>query len=129
MPFHFPKQNSSIPKFLRWTKWISWFYYGFDALAVNQWRNVEILDCVDISNSETTATTASNLHHHHSFNNDTHNLKPKQQQMCFETGQDVLHFLALGIQPEWLNFFGILSLMFLLRFIAYLTLLFIARNR
>ncbi|KAH9418915.1 ABC-2 type transporter [Dermatophagoides pteronyssinus] len=63
MPFQllggFFLNTHSIPKFLRWTKWISWFYYGFDALAVNQWRNVEILDCVDISNSETIATTAT----------------------------------------------------------------------
>ncbi|OTF74946.1 hypothetical protein BLA29_008525 [Euroglyphus maynei] len=122
MPFQllggFFLNTHSIPSFLRWTKWISWFYYGFDALAVNQWRNVAILDCTEIPSSSTNDS---------SIINDTQQLR--SQQMCFENGHDVLRFLSLGIQPEWLDFFGILSLMLLLRFVAYLTLLFIARKR
>ena len=149
---------SSIPPYLRWTKWISWFYYGFDALAVNQWRNVAILDCTDtppppppsstspMTHAAATATTtimtmatalSQSTSSNYSFGNDNIGIEEQQQQqqqqssgqMCFKNGQDVLQFLSLGIQPEWLDFFGILSLMILLRFFAYLTLLFIARKR
>uniref|UniRef100_A0A914Z0W5 ABC transporter domain-containing protein n=1 Tax=Panagrolaimus superbus TaxID=310955 RepID=A0A914Z0W5_9BILA len=30
-----------LPGFIRWTKYFSWFKYGFEAMTINQWRGVE----------------------------------------------------------------------------------------
>ncbi|CAG0879460.1 unnamed protein product, partial [Darwinula stevensoni] len=38
--------NNSIPVYLLWLKYISWFYYGNEALMINQWKDLEI-DCGD----------------------------------------------------------------------------------
>ena len=35
---------NSVPIYLVWIKYFSWFYYGFAALVVNQWHDV-FLDC------------------------------------------------------------------------------------
>ncbi|XP_074596318.1 uncharacterized protein LOC141851472 [Brevipalpus obovatus] len=37
--------NASVPNYLKWIKYISWFYYGNEILVVNQWRNVENITC------------------------------------------------------------------------------------
>ncbi|CAG0879456.1 unnamed protein product [Darwinula stevensoni] len=38
--------NNSIPVYFIWLKYISWFYYGNEALMINQWKDLEI-DCGD----------------------------------------------------------------------------------
>ena len=37
--------TSSVVAWLAWIKYISWFYYGFSALLVNQWAGVEGITC------------------------------------------------------------------------------------
>uniref|UniRef100_A0AC34GVL8 ABC transporter domain-containing protein n=1 Tax=Panagrolaimus sp. ES5 TaxID=591445 RepID=A0AC34GVL8_9BILA len=32
-----------LPGFIRWTQYFSWFKYGFEAMAINQWRGVELM--------------------------------------------------------------------------------------
>ena len=41
----------SIPFFMVWIKYISWFYYGNEILISNQWRNVENISCLTFSGS------------------------------------------------------------------------------
>ena len=40
-------QNGSVPVYLDWLRYLSWFMYGNEALSVNQWYNVtfENPDC------------------------------------------------------------------------------------
>jgi len=37
--------SGSIPAWLSWVKFISWFYYGYSALMTNQWAGVQDIDC------------------------------------------------------------------------------------
>ena len=32
-------QNSSVPVYFVWLKYISWFMYGYEALIINQWKH------------------------------------------------------------------------------------------
>lgn len=41
--------NSSIPVYFVWLRYLSWFNYGNEALAINQWRGVDDIKC-DVSN-------------------------------------------------------------------------------
>ena len=34
-----------MPNYLKWIKYLSWFYYGNEVLIVNQWRNVRNITC------------------------------------------------------------------------------------
>ncbi len=38
-------RSRSIPGWLVWIKYISSFFYGFEALSVNQWKDVEGISC------------------------------------------------------------------------------------
>ncbi|CAG0883457.1 unnamed protein product [Cyprideis torosa] len=35
----------SVPKSLGWLRYLSWYYYGNEALAINQWKNLTNIDC------------------------------------------------------------------------------------
>ncbi|CAG0889837.1 unnamed protein product [Darwinula stevensoni] len=37
--------NDSVPVYFLWLKYISWFYYGNEALMINQWEDVRKIDC------------------------------------------------------------------------------------
>lgn len=40
-------QNGSVPVYLDWLRYLSWFMYGNEALSINQWYGVEFnnTDC------------------------------------------------------------------------------------
>jgi ABC-type transport system involved in multi-copper enzyme maturation permease subunit len=40
-------QNGSVPNYLNWISYLSWFMYGNEALSINQWYGVEFnnTDC------------------------------------------------------------------------------------
>ena len=33
--------------YIIWMKYISWYYYGNEALMINQWKDVEKIECGD----------------------------------------------------------------------------------
>uniref|UniRef100_T1JB20 Protein white n=1 Tax=Strigamia maritima TaxID=126957 RepID=T1JB20_STRMM len=35
----------SVPWYLNWLQYISWFKYAFEALAINQWKDVKHIEC------------------------------------------------------------------------------------
>ncbi|PNF26870.1 hypothetical protein B7P43_G16260 [Cryptotermes secundus] len=37
--------NSSVPAYLTWLSYLSWFKYGNEALLINQWADVQYIDC------------------------------------------------------------------------------------
>lgn len=37
--------NASVPVYFIWIKYISWFYYGNEALSINQWSTVTNITC------------------------------------------------------------------------------------
>ncbi|XP_020625255.1 protein white-like [Orbicella faveolata] len=42
-------QNTSIPAWLTWLRYLSWFNYGFEALVINQWDNYGNITCTNSS--------------------------------------------------------------------------------
>jgi hypothetical protein len=34
-----------VPAYLAWIQFLSWFYYGFEVLAVNQWADITNISC------------------------------------------------------------------------------------
>ncbi|CAH1154007.1 unnamed protein product [Phaedon cochleariae] len=36
---------NSIPVYLKWASYLSWFKYGNEALLINQWENIEEIEC------------------------------------------------------------------------------------
>lgn len=46
-------ENRTIPEWLSWLRYLSWFNYGFEALVVNQWDNYGPIPCKIIPNNET----------------------------------------------------------------------------
>ncbi|KAJ4431107.1 hypothetical protein ANN_19702, partial [Periplaneta americana] len=37
--------NSSVPPYLKWLSYLSWFKYGNEALLINQWSDVQHIEC------------------------------------------------------------------------------------
>ncbi len=50
MPYKAFSICSSTPDYFVWIKYISWFYYGFEAILVKLWTNVGEIDCTIKSN-------------------------------------------------------------------------------
>lgn len=46
-------ENRTIPEWLTWLRYLSWFNYGFEALALNQWDNYGPIPCKIIPTNET----------------------------------------------------------------------------
>ncbi|XP_065827732.1 protein white-like isoform X3 [Oscarella lobularis] len=42
-------RSGTVPVYLEWIQYISWFYYGFEALMINEWRGTN-LTCSSIQN-------------------------------------------------------------------------------
>ena len=41
-------QNSTIPVWLEWLKYLSWFMYSNEAMLINQWKGVEDIKVGDL---------------------------------------------------------------------------------
>lgn len=37
-------QNSAVPAYLDWMRYLSWFMYGNEALSINQWVGIQFND-------------------------------------------------------------------------------------
>ena len=61
---------------LSWIRYISWFYYGYSALMINQWDGVQDIACQ--SNST---------------------------EACIRTGEDVLRQLNIDEVRYWVDFY------------------------
>jgi len=51
--------HSSIPVYFVWMKYLSWFLYGNELLAVNQWDNIDEIEC-NIPANATSSTCLKN---------------------------------------------------------------------
>ncbi|CAD6187882.1 unnamed protein product [Caenorhabditis auriculariae] len=89
----------SIPPYFTWLSSLSYFKYGYEALAVNEWESISVIaECLN-------QTAAFGL------------------SSCPRTGHEVLHSIDFSANNKWPDV-GILALMiFSVRLIAYLALL------
>jgi hypothetical protein len=72
-------KNGSIPAWLDWIKYISWFFYSYEALVINQWSGVANISCDDLT---------TNIVENIAIHSDT-----EPDKMCIRTGLEVLDSL------------------------------------
>lgn len=88
---------------------------------VNQWFYVNQLDCTKNNHQ----LSSSTLYH----NQTEVSINRNDSGFCFKNGQNVLEFLTLGLNQEWLDFFGLIIISIIFRLMAYLTLHYVAKIR
>merc|ERR1711915_1017273 len=92
--------NGSVPVWLSWLKYLSWFLYGFQALLINQWSDVKDIQCP----SNTTLP-------------------------CLTTGEQVLKQQAFEEDSFLRNIIMLVVLAVSIRILAYLALLMKTRRK
>lgn len=92
--------NGSVPVWLSWLKYLSWFLYGFQALLINQWSGVKGIQCP----SNTTLP-------------------------CLTTGEQVLEQQAFEEDTFLRNIIMLVVLAVSIRILAYLALLMKTRRK
>ena len=104
-------KNGTIPFWMDWIKYLSWFLYSYEALLINQWSGITNISCMDVTNTtmeQDNSSTASNN---------------TLSEHCLRTGLEVLE--ELNFQEDNF-FFDIMMLVVLtvgLRVLAFLALL------
>jgi len=98
-------RNGSIPIWLDWIKYFSWFFYSYEALVINQWSGVTNITCND------------------SFSTDETLFGNNAEEGCLRTGDEVLDSLNFKEEDFMFAILMMLMLSILLRILAYLSLL------
>nr|QTW43726.1 ABCG-like protein 3 [Eurytemora affinis] len=98
--------TGSIPIYLRWLKYLSWYYYAFEALMINQWQGVDNISCNGTDSKWNSAELMSSLF----LLDKTKALDPHN---CMNTGEKVLEFFSF---PEENFTFDIIYMTLLMMF-------------
>ncbi|XP_060816781.1 protein white-like isoform X3 [Bombus pascuorum] len=85
--------TASVPSYFKWFSYLSWFRYGNEALLINQWSQVEFIEC-----------TRSNA-------------------TCPKSGQMVLQTFNFKQEHFWTDIACLFALIVAFRFLAFLALL------
>jgi len=96
----------SVPVWLSWLKYLSWFLYGFEALLINQWEGVKDISCIVPSIDQ---------------NSDNFS--------CMSTGEEVLDQLAFEQANFWRDILMLVVLAVGLRIMAFIALFLKARRK
>jgi len=92
--------DGSIPEWINWMKYLSWFKYGNEALMINQWEGVT--DFVCPANESI----------------DNPNVEP-----CITKGEQVLHIFGFEKENFWMNVICMSVLIVVFKTLAFLALL------
>jgi len=98
--------SGSVPVWLSWLKYLSWFLYGFEALLINQWEGVKDISCIVPSIDQ---------------NSDNFS--------CMSTGEEVLDQLAFEQANFWRDILMLVVLAVGLRIMAFIALFLKARRK
>ncbi|CAH2074508.1 unnamed protein product, partial [Iphiclides podalirius] len=90
--------SGSVPPYLGWISYLSWFRYGNEALLVNQWSGVDSIDCT------------------------------RENFTCPASGQVVLQTLSFSEKDFTMDVVNMVLLFIGFRFLAYLALLYRTRR-
>jgi len=88
--------NGSVPVWLSWLKYLSWFLYGFEGLLINQWSGVENISCPSEVNSNLPCLTTG---------------EQVLDTLAFEKGnfvRDILMLVVLAVVVRVLAFLALL---------------------
>ncbi|XP_054160065.1 protein white-like [Oppia nitens] len=111
--------NDTIPVWLNWIKYLSWFYYGNEALIVNQWQHIDKIDCPHSNTNKTliSSTVAYSLQ-------DNTGTPP-----CVPNGRAVIRSLNFNEDYFSRDICLLLALIVGFRFVAYVILCIKSRNK
>ncbi|VDI31145.1 Hypothetical predicted protein [Mytilus galloprovincialis] len=101
-------QNDTIPDWLLWLKYLSWFQYSNEVLNINQWSDIDHIDCKNVTVAlNSTVGTSSR---------------------CFTTGSQVLESLSFD-EDNWYLDFGLISALFVgFRIVSFIILVIRAKR-
>ena len=90
----------TVPVWLLWIKYISFFYYSFNVLMINQWSSIEEISCAPVGSADDTGAPGGSLGYYTSWLalGVVGNLKSSGQELlsqehslpCISSGQQVL---------------------------------------
>ncbi|KAH7645763.1 protein white isoform X1 [Dermatophagoides farinae] len=108
--------NSTIPVYFKLFKYISWFYYGNEALIITQWINIENITCTTqkiydnqlMNSSINEALVTSNGH--------------GGEQRCLTKGISVIEELSFDPSNLYIDIIALILLIIAMRFLAYMSL-------
>jgi hypothetical protein len=75
-------------------KWLSWFNYAFELLAVNQWRGLGNIQCPAASDSSSTTTAMPSAGDHYGQFRTISTYNETAYCQGFENGDAVLRFFS-----------------------------------
>lgn len=90
-------KNNTIPDWLSWLQYLSWFKYGFETLVVNQWDGYENIACTPREN--------------------------RTGVPCINNGNEAITYLALDKDNVMIDIYALLALAVGFRMISFLFLL------
>ncbi|XP_033355100.1 protein white-like isoform X3 [Bombus vosnesenskii] len=85
--------TASVPSYFKWFSYLSWFRYGNEALLINQWSQVEFIECT------------------------------RGNATCPKSGQMVLQTFNFKQEHFWTDIACLFALIVAFRFLAFLALL------
>jgi len=97
--------SASVPSWLLWLKHLSWLYYGFEVLAVNQWEGVQGIEC-RLGDELANNTRA-----------------------CSQAGEEVLHNLGFKPADFWVDIVILIAMILVLRALAFIALVKKSRSK
>jgi hypothetical protein len=92
--------NASVPVYLIWLRYISWFSYANEALVINQWDSIESIPCPDFNTTR-----------------------------CFQSGDEVIKYLDMKKDNFVLDISLLAGIAVFWRVVSFLVLLIKSRKK
>ncbi|XP_054159477.1 protein white-like [Oppia nitens] len=99
--------NDSVPIYFIWFKYISFFYYGNEALVINQWQNIQHIACPLFNSTIDEIVDTTN----------------KTITSCIPNGQVVIKLLNFSENNFLRDILALVALILVFRTLAYIALL------
>ncbi|XP_060558018.1 protein white-like, partial [Ruditapes philippinarum] len=96
--------SDSIPVYFIWLEYLSWFKYANELLSVNQWDNIDSIDCENSTSSGS------------------------QNPCLYKSGEQVINYLNFDKDNLWLDVGCLFAMLVAYRLVAYIILLIKARK-
>ncbi|XP_052245961.1 protein white-like [Dreissena polymorpha] len=96
----------SIPKYFIWLEYLSWFKYANEIVAVNQWQNIDVIECASATGNSSTCNT----------------------DCLYKSGESVLKYLNFDQDRVWRDVGLLFAMLVGYRLIAFIILFIKARR-
>jgi len=91
--------TGSVPVWLSWLQYLSWFLYGFEALLINQWSGVDSISCPDVNSTLPCLTTGEQVLDTLAFEK-TNFVRDIVMLIVLAVGFRILAFIALHMKTR-----------------------------